>query len=226
MSRKREQQRESRKELARQMGVHVDEVDESLRAHARVTEPTFDARLHVQEAKRGWFKKAEPLALHVALHIVDGSGARLARAQSFRGMADTVPGDVVLTAGDVRGPDKLRYTRPGHFLVLALVTEGAALDAQERHAAALCDPAVQVIAGGETCGLASRILAAARFEQPHLARFMQKEHVVVDRAIETTVRFVGGALLALPAVHRVQETVSLSLVDVDFRATLSLALRL
>ena len=49
---------------------------------------------------------------------------------------------------------------------------------------------------------------------------------VVDKAIETTVRFVGGALLALPAVHRVQETVSLSLVDVDFRATLSLALRL
>jgi hypothetical protein len=226
MSRKREQQRESRKELARQMGVHVDEVDDTLRAHARVTEPTLDATLTVHEAKRGWFKKAEPLALHVVLHIVDGSGSRVARAESFRGVAERVPGDVVLTAGEVRGPDKLRYTRPGHFVVTALLTEGALDDAASRHAAALVDPRVQIVAGGETCALTSRVLAGARFEQPQLARFLLDGRVVVDKVLETTVRFVAGSTLTIPAVHRVQETVALTLIDEGFRATLALALRL
>lgn len=223
MSRKREKQRESKRELARQLGVDPDEVPEELRSHARVSEPSLTSALTVTRARRGLLRRARPLALHVALYVVDASGARLARLQSLRGLAKSVPGTVDLSSAIERGEDKVRYTRPGHFLVVALVVEGAQEAENVAHAAALADVARLRVDPGDGARAPAK-LPAARLETPSAARLFVDD-TPLPAGAELT--FVAGAVRTVPAVHRVHETVELPLASADgtFAATLTLDLR-
>lgn len=223
MSRKREKQRESKRELARQLGVDPDEVPEELRSHARVSEPEMKARLTVRRAKRGLFRRARRLALHVALFVVDAAGPRLARFLSLRGATKSVPGDVALTIAEDRGEEKVRYTRPGHFLILALVVEGGDDDEDIAHASALADVArlrVDVGDGPQPLGR----LGAARLERPAGARLFIDDKPVPEGADLT---FHAAAARSVAAAHRVHETIELPLASVDgaLEATLALDLR-
>lgn len=223
MSRKREKQRESKRELARQLGVDPDEVPEELRSHARVSEPSLKCALTVTRARRGFLRRARPLALHVALFVVDAAGARLARLQSLRGLATSVPGPVELTPALERGEDKVRYTRPGHFLLVALVVEGAEEAENVAHATALADVARLRVDPGDGPRAPGK-LPAAHLETPSAARLFVDDTALPAGAAFT---FVASAVRSVPAVHRVHETVELSLASADsaFAATLAVDLR-
>ncbi len=224
MSRKRDEQREKRRELARQVGVKGSDVPEALLANERVTEPSLKGSLSVQQARRGWFKRAGPLAVHAALFVVDGAGARLARLWSARGHIDRVPGDIPLTLAETRGDDVIRYRRPGHFVVVVLLTEGVSAADAVRHAAALADAAtLRVVVNGKSFGPGDS--AIARWETPKAASIESGGAALVD---VTAVQFLAAAVAGIPAAHRVQEIVAVPLVSADgaLSATLSVALRL
>lgn len=123
MSRKREQERENKKELARQLGVSGKVVPQRLLDHERVTEPRVTSpQLVVSEVQRGLFQKRLPASLRWVVWVKDGAGARFVGD----GVYDVVlaKGDVALPAGTVRLADEVRYRRPGSFFVGAVVGEG------------------------------------------------------------------------------------------------------
>lgn len=126
MSRKREQQRENKKELARQLGVSGKVVPQNLLDNERVTEPQLKPSLVILEVKRGFFQKAQPGLLIWRLYVKDPTGARLVGACRARVVLDK--GAVALD--DVSGAldDEVRYRRPGAFVVAACLVEGASFD--------------------------------------------------------------------------------------------------
>src|SRR4051794_39781284 len=115
MSRKRERSREDKKELARQVGGRAEDVPAELREHARVCTPTLRPTLAVQRQGLGLLRRKGPLSLHLALYLVDRAGVRLVRRQTLTGPPAAEEGD----------EERVRYTRPAHFLLVALLTEGA-----------------------------------------------------------------------------------------------------
>ncbi|HEY1098173.1 MAG TPA: hypothetical protein VGF99_04565, partial [Myxococcota bacterium] len=159
MSRKREQQRETRKEVARQLGVKGNDVPDQILDNERVTEPELSARLDIDVAKRGLFKAPGVLDVHVALFVVDNRGARLARTVSLQGASGRAPCAAVLTTTSKKQDDVVRYRRPGHFVVVALVTESAAPAADAAHAAALLDERLQIVVDGVARARDDRALA-------------------------------------------------------------------
>ncbi|MDP2340055.1 MAG: hypothetical protein Q8O67_03790 [Deltaproteobacteria bacterium] len=223
MSRKRDKQRGNRKELARQIGVKGSEVPDALLANERVTQPDLKLSLVVQQAKRGWFKGAQPLAVHAVLFVVDAGGARLARLVSARGLIKKT-GDVALTIAETRGDDVIRYRRPGHFVVVALLTEGPDDALAHKHAAALADvKTLRVVVDGKTLGPGDSSLS--RIDQPRAVTLEHANAAIVD---VTDAQFFAASTMGIPAAHRVQEIVELPLITVDgaLKATLSVALRL
>jgi hypothetical protein len=225
MSRKREKQRESKAELARQLGDATNDVDaDDLRARPRVCEPRLKASLSIARADRGLFSalrgKEGPLHLSLVLFVVDAAGARLARAQRLRGPVGASKGDVALTVSADDGPEKVRYSRPGSFVLLALLTEGDA-DATGS-AAALESGAVRVVV--EDVARAVSDTALVRLPAPRGAHFVVGDTVLASGA---TVRFSAGAVAAVPAAHRVSDDFALPLNSADgkLQATLTVSLR-
>lgn len=213
MSRKRESKRESRRELARQLGVPKDEVPDALRAHARVSEPEIKVRFAVERVKRGLLTRPKPMVVDLALYVGDASGVRVARAQSFQALVPRAPADVSFER-TLRGPDEaVRYTRPGRFTLVALVSEGAD-DASLAHSrAALLDVrVVHLVVAGTPSSLMDPVVA--RLESPTAleVRFGAEPALHTARAL-----FVAMAAVTVPAAHRVHETVRLPIRTADER---------
>lgn len=131
MSRKREQLRENKRELARQLGVSGKEVPSALIENERVTEPRLLlSTVSASVVKRGFLQKAQKTSLAVALYVVDRSGARLVRTvcghATVAKVGSVVVEDVVSVVRD--GDDVVRYRRPGHFVIVAVAAEGAGIN--------------------------------------------------------------------------------------------------
>ncbi len=132
MSRKRDQQRENKKELARQLGVAGRDVPTNLLDNERVTEPTLGLGLVVDTWPGGFLSRfgigrpaARSLQLHALLWCVSGHRARLVR--SILGHADIDAAgavEVIVDATSDHGHPVVRYKRPGFFVLLAAVSEG------------------------------------------------------------------------------------------------------
>ena len=234
MSRKREKQRGDRRELARQLDVDADDVPDDLLAHGRVSEPELEPALTKLDVKRGLFKKAKDLHVDVALYVVDGSGTRLARHGRFHAPPhkDSDTGPIVLTLLALPAPPtsstssstsstsalpaaegKVRYTRPGHFVVVAVVSEGS-VDGGAATSALLAEPA------GVRVDLDGAERAIAELRHVHVARGAR----VVGAGDGAS--FVAGGVVALAAVHRVQTVIDVPLSGDRIAATMSLKLRL
>jgi hypothetical protein len=176
----------------------------------------------VQQAKRGLLARAAPLAVHAAVFVVDASGARLMRAVSSKGVASKVPGAVALDVVVERGEEKLRYTRPAHFVFVVFVTEGASDDASAMARAAIADVArLRVVVDGKALDVGAPALA--RIDSPRAADLRDG-----DARLDEGARFSAAAVLARAAVHRVQETLALPLASADGKlaATAHLRVRL
>jgi hypothetical protein len=155
VSRKREEKREQKRELARQLGVAGKDVPSSLLEHERVCEPKLvvDA-LDVAVRKRGFFEAKVPLVVVVGLFVVDRTaaktGARLVRqARVDVGVVSAGVSVDVAKKADVVGDERVRYHRPGHFVVVAVAAE-AAVDAGVLagvDAAAIATDGALVVAG-------------------------------------------------------------------------------
>src|SRR4051794_36455072 len=112
MSRKREKQRDSRRELARQLDVDPEDASvDDLVAKQRVTDTSLVPSLDLVRVKRGLLARPKPVTLQIALYIVDAAGARLATVSTYRG-APTKKGAVPLERVSQRGDAKVRYARP------------------------------------------------------------------------------------------------------------------
>ena len=224
MSRQRDRQREDKKELARQLGITSSDVDDDLRSHARVCEPSWKVELVVDDIRRGLLQRARPLALHLALFVIDHGGPRLALAQSFAG-PPTKKGTVSLTPGSSVGPHKVRSHRPGSFVVVALLPEGAGDDESALHGRLCADPGLQLRRlgdGAAPLALSAPALRTATFEEPHAVDILHGNDVVggAGRA-----RFCAAVVCTVPAAHRVSTTMKLPLLDKRGRATAHVALR-
>lgn len=231
MSRKRDKTKEQKAELARQLGVKVSDLDkgsDELRAQERVCSPTLKASLDVQRAGLGLLRRPGPLALHLALYLVDKSGARLVRQQVLTGSAKKVPGPASLGPVDTGFEDeRVRYARPAHFLLLAMATEGASDAEVNAHAVAFAFAASKRL----TLELASESATearplddrtfAARFEEPRSVRLL------LDGAPLFSPASVA-AVVSLPGVHRTREQLELELASPNTRlhGTVSVDLRL
>lgn len=213
MSRKRESQREHHRELARQLGVSGKDVPAALLDHERVTEPTMAPVLSVDVVKRSFFSKSEPGALHLALFVVDQAGARCCRRASFacvlaRGAVPLLIDDAEGDEGDEHNEKVVRYRRPGHFVLLAVLCEGGSAQARRgaghdlRH---LENKSGLVHVDGAPLTLASTTMA--RLGVPTALTFASEQAFV----------FSAAAAVSVPAVGRVKTTLSLPLHSADHR---------
>lgn len=119
MSRKREERRKKKAELARQLGVAASEVDahHHLQENERVTRPELRLlELRSPGGVRGLLAGRRPDVV-VAVYVVEAGGARLVGTQRLAERKQQLA--------------RLSYTRPAHFLVAALATTDAptAIDA-------------------------------------------------------------------------------------------------
>lgn len=131
MSRKREQQRENKKELARQLGVAGRAVPQNLLDNERVTEPRLDLTAAITAWPGGLLGRlglgaptSRPLQAHALLWCVSAHRARLVR--SLR-LAATVTGTGSVSlerrAASTHDHDVVRYKRPGFFVLLVALSE-------------------------------------------------------------------------------------------------------
>ncbi len=222
MSRKREKAKESKRELARQLGVPVDEVPDTLREHARVSAPTLRPTLHVVQDGRGLLRRAGPVAVHLALYLVDSSGARSVRRQTLAGAPPKkIPGDAVLSL--VTGSDeatRVTYARPAHFLLVALVTEGATDEERLAHGDAVADASgLRIRVGSDSYAPGATAFAADRFERPHV---VELHRGAGQSPIAGAVR-AAAAILSLPGVHRAKERVDLDARSPDGKLVVRLS---
>jgi len=222
MSRKREAQRDSRRTLAQQLGVKGMDVPEQLLENERVTEPELKARLDIDVAKRGLFKAPGVLDVHLVLFVVDKAGPRIARRLSLRGASGRAPCAAVLQPTSTPSDHVVRYRRPGHFVVVALVSESASSATDTVHAAALADPRLQIVVAGTAYALKDVALSKVAASSAQL--------ILAGNALvaASDVLFAGAAVVGVAAAHRVNETVVLPIKSDDgrFEARLSVTLRL
>jgi len=219
VSRKREQQRENKKELARQLGVAGRDVPTNLLENERVTEPSLGLALVVDRWPKGGllslFGVGRPgrrsLQVHALLWCVSAHRPRLVR--SLVGHADVDAAgttEVVIDERSDHGHAVVRYKRPGFFVLLAAVSEGR--------------PGPAAVA--DHTWLASR-----------LALTLPTGPVAIEdlgttkspTAVATDIVGAWGALVvAKPAADRVKETVPLKFAAPDgaVEATLRVSLRL
>jgi len=221
MSRKREQQRDNKRTLARQMGVSGREVPQELIDNERVTEPTIAVRATLEHrASTGLLSRllhrpapSERLDVHVCLWCCGSKQVRLVRSLSGHAML-TEPGPVTLygvVASD-HGFDVVSYRRPGFFVVTSLITVGRSpldvdIDRQALHAAD------RVTVAGEPGPRSLLTMADATTATP-----------VTVAGLSTSAP--QAMLVARAAADRVKETVSLPVSSVDGQLRLVVAIDL
>jgi hypothetical protein len=112
MSRKREEKRRKKAEMERQLGDAAADVDTArLRERERVTTPELRlAELRSPGGLRGLLTGGPP-AVVVAVYVVEASGARLI--------------DAVEVGERKQRLERVSYTRPAHFLLIAVTTRDA-----------------------------------------------------------------------------------------------------
>lgn len=219
MSRKREQQRENRRTLARQLGVHGKDVPVNLLDNERVTEPELKvASLVVHEAKRGFFEKTLPATLHAALFVVDAGGVRCCRRAAWSTTLHKGTATLLPVALDDDCDDVVRYRRPGRFVVLAALVEGGSDEARGAVGERCAAEDVAVVVDGSTFALDDDVIARTTTPRP------------VDLAFVAGAGFLqaASALVAIDVVDRVRTTLALPLSTADGkrRTTLTLDVRL
>lgn len=212
MSRKREQLRENKRELARQLGVSGKEVPAALIENERVTEPRLLlSTLTTTAVKRGFLQKAQQTSLATALYVVDRNGARLVRTVS--GHATIAKAGVVVVEGAViDGDDVVRYRRPGHFVVVAIAAEGVAVDGDA------FDDDFTVVVDGADVGIGDA--AVAKLTAP--------QSISVKRGVAGEPVWRAAAVVAIAVVDRVKTTLQLPLRSDDgrYNGTLAVDVRL
>jgi hypothetical protein len=201
MSRKREAQRHEKKVLAAQLGVRPDEVPDTLRANPRASEPEVQPSLEVLGVRRGLFVRPGPIALHLALFVVDKTGARCVRHGLWA--CAPQPGPVALALLTAPDDETIRYQRPGVFVLVALLTEGANDTERAAHSAAVARSDLGVVIGDALHSL----LDPALLQQTEPAAAA----LVVAGAPVSAAREVAAAVVALPAAHREKTTLELEL---------------
>jgi hypothetical protein len=220
MSRKREQQRENRRTLARQLGVHGKDVPSKLLDNERATEPELKlTSLVVDEVKRGFFEKAVPAMAHVALFVVDASGVRCCRRASVSTTLSKGAAALSPIALDDDFDDVVRYRRPGRFIVLGALVEGGTADARAALGARwVDDDDAVVVVDGATVALDSD--AVARVQTPRAVALADPAGAGFAHA--------AAAIVTVDVVDRVRATLALPLSSSDgkWKTTLTLDVRL
>jgi hypothetical protein len=216
MSRKREQQRENRRTLARQLGVHGKDVPTRLLDNERVTEPEVKlVSLVVHQAKRGFFEKAAPATLHVALFVIDAAGARCCRRATFSTTLHKGTATLVPVAVDDDFDDVVRYRRPGRFVVLTALVEGGGHDARlalgQRW---VDDDGATVLVDGASAALHGDVVT--RTTSPRM--------VELPASFGAGFLHAASALVAIDVVDRVRATLALPLSSADGSRTATLTL--
>ncbi len=209
MSRKRDKQRESRRELARQIDVEDADVPGDLLARGRVCEPEVAATLSLKAVRRGFLRRPGTAAAAVALYVVDSGGARLARLFLLSAPSAKAPAEIALRGGPVRGEEKVRYTRPGRFVAVAVVAEVADADAFRVAVDGLGDAErvhISVDDAGEARPVAA-VSADRALETPRRCSVRLGEAVTPETS--------AGAVVVIPASHRVQRRVEMPLAAAD-----------
>ena len=184
----------------------------------RVTEPELSVRLEIDVAKRGMFKSPGTIDVHLVLLVVDNRGARVARRLSLRGNGRAGCA-AVLSTTTPKQTEVVRYRRPGHFVVIALVTEGASDASDALHAAALLDDKLQIVVDGVARARGDRGLDSVG-PAPASLRLGGVDVLAGDAL------FAGAAVVGIAAVHRVNDTVVLPIGSGDGRFEARLAVTL
>lgn len=219
VSRKREQQRETKKELARQLGVAAHDVPEQLLHNERVTEPEVAAACVVEQwPTPGFFARfgfgtprLHTLRAHAALWCVSSNGARLVRSGRWRGVLTTAGNVSLVDDGvDQHGHEVVRYRRPGFFVLVSMLTADRTDDDAAADHRALVAAATFDVEG------ASRPLAALG------------SYTTTTRSRLTAVPAWGVHVTAIPAADRVKQQVVATTTSPDglVRTTLNLTVRL
>lgn len=203
MSRKREEQRDKKRELARQMGVAGKEVPSKLLENERVTEPRLKASLEVLRIKRGLFKRAQPATLVVGLYLKDPGGTRFLGL--LRAPCTLEKGSVSLPKVDDGLVEQVRYRRPGSFILVAALVESADDDVHDALVAAL-EGAVTTDCLIGAAGPAT----VASFASSTTSTSVQLQ-------LEGADGLLAVAVVSVPAADRVKQVFALPLKSADDR---------
>jgi hypothetical protein len=219
VSRRRQQQRDNKKELARQLGVAGRAVPQHLLDNERVTEPSMGLSLVVDRwptvgvLARLLSGRPAPrtLHLHALLWCVSSQRAVLVRSlRAHAHLASAGPVAVVIDAADDHGHESVRYRRPGSFVLLAVVCEGRGdVDPTATHQALLTTTALPI----ETA------------QRPIAELTNTSTPTPVELGLPSS---WGSFVVAKAAADRVKEQLTWSVTSTDgtVSATVAVALRL
>ena len=226
MSRKREEQRDNKRTLARQMGVSGREVPRELIDNERVTEPTLAVRATLEHRASGGLlarllhRSTGPdrLDVHLCLWCCSSKQVRLVRSIAAHGVVSD-PGPITLQArDDDHGHAVVRYRRPGFFVVTALVTIGRSQDGADADDRALRAADHVGLAGADAVSLLS--VASSTTPVPITVAGLS------TAPSTPPLRLQQAMLVARAAADRVKEPVSLPLTSADGHCQLRLAIDL
>ena len=173
MSRKRQAKKEKRAELARQLGVDVNAVDDkqlALQSRARVSRfVATPIALRVVERPKGMrallVGQVEP-SVWLSVFLVDGHGVKHVGVQRWR-FARTQKGQREVAIQEApKLAQELRYERPAHFIVIAACTPAGTNAIED----ALSDVELRVRSGEQMLALADGAFATDDWEQPREVR--------------------------------------------------------
>jgi hypothetical protein len=219
VSRRRQQQRDNKKELARQLGVAGRAVPQHLLDNERVTEPSMGLSLVVDRwptvgvVARLVSGRPTPRTLHLHALLWCVSSQRAVLVRSLRAHAHLTsvgPVAVVVDAADDHGYETVRYRRPGSFVLLAAVCEGRSdKDPTANHQALLTTTAVSI----------------AQQQRPIAELTNMSTPTPVELGLPSS---WGSFVVAKAAADRVKEQLTWSVTSTDgtVSATLAVVLRL
>lgn len=174
MSRRRREQKDRKKELARQMGVKAsDEVDE-LREKLRVTRLELKASsVTVDEAP--FALRPAPWVLEIAVALIEPQGARWLAGQRAEAAGKPKAGQTLPLAHPPVGDDRVRYSRPATLVLFAapageqplIDRDVEALQLDLNGAVSIVDDAVRRLKDPITAAVDGVPMGIAVFPVPH-----------------------------------------------------------
>jgi hypothetical protein len=197
MSRRRREQKDRKRELARQMGVKASDAVDELREKLRVTRLELSASaVHLDEAP--FALRPAPLAVDIAVALIEPQGVRWLAAVRAAAEGKPKAGVVLPLTHDAVDDDRVRYARPATLVLLAAAAGETPLF--DRPAAE-----VRVSLGGPVSLVDD---AVRRLKAP----------------TETTVDDVPAGIAVFPVPHRLKTTVQLPFADGKRRGRLQVEL--